>query len=1042
MRAAGWIAASVDHRRWVVGVFLLATAAWGLALPRLRLATDGRALFPPDHPAIAFQEEIDARFRHAGQVVIGVEGAGSEDLFSPAGLGALLRLTEAVAQVPGVDGAALQGLATVVSPVWSPAGLVLEPVLLEPPASRDEARAVRARAAADPLLAGTLLSRDGSDTALYLSLAPGTDRRATFHRIESAAREVWADLETGSRQGLTLHFLGPAAAESLLGEHVLADLATLLPLSLALVAVLLWLWFRRLAVVVAGLGEAVAVVAWSLGLLAATGKPLSLVTVVMPVILATYCVADTIHVAQRFLDRRRERREEEAPAAMKAALAEIRQPVVFTSVTTAAGFLAFAVSPIPPLQDFGLFTAFGVLVALAVSLLVVPGSLLLVGLGRGAPPSGLPLVAAGGLRRAAGWAVGRPLRGVVAFALLTAALVAGLERLEVQDSWVGNFDPESPLRRSDEWFNQSFAGSHLLNVVVAPAGEGGVLDPPFLALLARLQAELGELAEVGGSRSLVDSLGSVARTLEGDARLPRSEREARQWALLVEMAGGAASLAAYLDPEERATNLWVFLEGADYRRTERVLAAARQSLNGGGGLAAPPAFAGDAYLGYRLVGSIAAGLRSSLALALAATFALILWMLGRPGPALLVTLPVALAVVWNLGAMGWAGLPLGVATSTFSAVALGVGIDFSVHWIARLRLALTAGRDWQTAVAETAGTAGGAVLLHGLVLVLGFGVLLASSVPPNRRLGALMGSNLLACLAATLLLLPAAATLLRRRLERSGARRRAALLPPLLGLLLLVAPAAAAPDADGPLPDGREVMKRVNLRPLGGDARLSLRLTLHDPRRGDHRQEVELSRKAFPGGYRSLYRITGPESLAGLALLVAEDDALSGMWMYFPATGQVVKVASRGLSALATDFTCEDLRVTFPLEQYHFATLRRDRVAGRPALVVERVPATERLQRELGWSRSLGWVDAERWIVLKVQFFDHRDRLFKTFSAQAPEPLQGVWTLTRYAMTNHRAEHATTVEVRQARYDLDLPAGAFEPESLGGGSPAAGGSPP
>lgn len=154
----------------------------------------------------------------------------------------------------------------------------------------------------------------------------------------------------------------------------------------------------------------------------------------------------------------------------------------------------------------------------------------------------------------------------------------------------------------------------------------------------------------------------------------------------------------------------MFLNRADYGRTATVLSAisrfpwtAREPR---------PAirFAGDAYLAYLLVDSIAGSQASSALAALAATLLIVWWMLRSAVPALLAVLPVAVSVVWNFGVMGWLGVPLGVATSMFCAIVFGVGIDFALHWIGRFRLGLARGMSWERALRFTARTTGSAIL--------------------------------------------------------------------------------------------------------------------------------------------------------------------------------------------------------------------------------------------------------------------------------------------------------------------------------------------
>lgn len=747
------------HPRRVLVVFGLATLAWLPSLGGLRLETDGRALLPPEHSALAAQRHVDEVYGGADWLVVGVVASQGQGLFSVPTLERVRRVERRLAGLEGVSD--VTSLTSEACPRWSPAGLVLEPALVGPVTDAEAAAAVARTAMGEPLFSGTLVAEDLNATALYLATAPTAPRRALHRRVAEVLTE-----EAGG--GIELHLLGSVAAESQLGDHVLADLALLLPLALLVVAAALWVWFRHWAVVAVGLGEAGAVVIWSLGLLAACDRALSLVTVVMPVILATYCVADTVYIAQHYRHRRRDGAVSDSQA-MGGALRDLVRPIFLTSLTTCVGFSAFAFSPIPPLRDLGFFTALGVVVALGVSLFVVPAALVVSGFGDRSPRRG-------------GWAAGvvrRLARGVVAAAERPAVVLAvvvvlctlaifGFLRLRVQDSWLENFDPESALARSDRWFNQQFLGSNILELTLAAQGPDEVYSPRYLGLLQDLQHRLESLPEVGGSRSLADHLATVPRLLEGDRRLPASTAEARQWDLLVRMAGGGRDLEGHVDPKGEETKIRVFLRSADYGKTGRVLAAV-ESFDWGGPRPRLR-FAGDAYLGYVLVDSITRSLRSSLVAALAATFLLVLVVLRSVTTALLVTLPVSLAVLVSFAALGWLGIPVGVATSTFSAIALGIGIDFALHWDAGLRRARRRHGDRLRVLYRSSLETGSAILLHGVVSLCGFGVLLASSVPPNRRLGLLVGLNLLVCLLATLWLLPAVAGRLGRRFGAAVAR--------------------------------------------------------------------------------------------------------------------------------------------------------------------------------------------------------------------------------------------------------------------------------
>ena len=231
--------------------------------------------------------------------------------------------------------------------------------------------------------------------------------------------------------------------------------------------------------------------------------------------------------------------------------------------------------------------------------------------------------------------------------------------------------------------------------------------------------------------------------------------------------------------------------------------------------------------------------------------------------------------------------------------------------------------------------------------------------------------------------------------------------------------------------DGEEIMRRINARSRGRGSQMHLEMTLHDEKRGDFHKSILLKRTRLEAGYRTSYLVATPAHEKGISLLISEDASRPGMWMYFPATHQVVHVTSRGFPALASDFSCEDMLTTIPLADYDFRVLAREVVDGFPTLKVEMTPRDERLRSELGFSKSIGWVRDDVWVIIRADYLDENGTVFKTFHAEDLAQIQGVWTVRRFSMQNNRARHSTQVQIIDVAYSRPLPEEAFQPQKLG-----------
>jgi hypothetical protein len=105
--------------------------------------------------------------------------------------------------------------------------------------------------------------------------------------------------------------------------------------------------------------------------------------------------------------------------------------------------------------------------------------------------------------------------------------------------------------------------------------------------------------------------------------------------------------------------------------------------------------------------------------------------------------------------MGWFGLELDIATSLLSSIAIGLGVDYTIHLFWRMHQERQAGLDWNDSLHTTLTTTGRGILANALSVMAGFSVLFLSSLTLLKAFGFLILFSLLLCLLAALLLVPA-----------------------------------------------------------------------------------------------------------------------------------------------------------------------------------------------------------------------------------------------------------------------------------------------
>ena len=119
-------------------------------------------------------------------------------------------------------------------------------------------------------------------------------------------------------------------------------------------------------------------------------------------------------------------------------------------------------------------------------------------------------------------------------------------------------------------------------------------------------------------------------------------------------------------------------------------------------------------------------------------------------------IPISAAMLLNFGIMGLLGYPLDVSTALSSGIVIGVGIDYTIHFLSKYQLEMQRqSKNRCNATVRTMTTTGRAIFFNALAVIAGFMVLYTSNFPANGQLGGLVSVNMLTCFIAAVTILPA-----------------------------------------------------------------------------------------------------------------------------------------------------------------------------------------------------------------------------------------------------------------------------------------------
>lgn len=729
--------------RLTIAVAAALTVALGVVAARIRVDSSIENLLPAHDPERLYYEDVRKQFGSEEILVIGVF---ADDVFAPDTLARIDRLCEGLAAIDGVEEVLSLTTARGVEVVDDV--LQVGRLMRELPATPEAAAAFRARAMANPLYRGNLVSADGRAAGISIVFEPMSDEEFARRGIEDRVRALVAGFDGPERLAVTglptLKVNGARLMEQ--------DTRTFTPLALVLVVVVLTVMFRTVRGVLLPLTSLVLGVVWTDAAMVLTGSAITMGTLVLNPLLMVIGIASAIHlVSQYYWELRPER---DVRAVVDATLQHVQVPIAIASLTTMIGFATLIFTPIPAIRDLGVYSVVGIVVILAASVTVVPACLLL-----------LPRPRRLEHRHTRDRRVVRVLQRISTYSishsrvilLVTGVLLLasgwGILRIRIDTNYLTFFDPRSEIRRDNALISEQLAGTQPVYVVVEGGKPGAVTRVETLAAIRDLQTYIRNQRGVDTTMSLADYVRLVRRALNPQARgeLPREQDEVDQLMVLVD----PQDLRAVASPDYSRANIIVrtrlagsrevadFVEGVERYARERFAPDVRVRCTG------------TVVLLNRSADVLVYGQVAGLWQELTVLLLLLSGMFLSVRVGILALIPNVIPTVALFGIMGWSGIPLNVSTCTIAAIAIGIAIDDTIHLLSAFNAELRRSGDQERAIAHAIQSAGQAAVFIAAALAAGFFIVCLSNFQPVQHFGLLSGVTIGIALVTELFFTPA-----------------------------------------------------------------------------------------------------------------------------------------------------------------------------------------------------------------------------------------------------------------------------------------------
>jgi predicted RND superfamily exporter protein len=516
----------IRYRTAVVAVVGLLTLFLGWGAMKVGLNADFSTYLRQDDPLVQEYNYIGEQF---GGNSIGVALVTSSDVFSRETLTLVKELTEAYQNVDGIS--YVTSLTNVVDFKKTEWGLEVGKLLNrgELPETQEELDRLKAYVMSKDRYEGNLVSEDGTSTAILLrfegGLGKGLAQFTTALRVKAAADRV-APPESRSAQTKVSYGGMPFLIYNmtlLISENMMV----LDPLIVVVLLLVLWLGFRHLGGVVMPLTVVLVSVIWTVGLMGFFGLKMDLLSGIMPVILIALGSADGIHLMKRYYERRRS--GDNPTDAAKGSYQEMGTPIVLTSITTMVGFSSLAISDFSVIRQFGLITSVGILLALLVTLTLLPA---LLSFSKDKPfvEKTKKRASRGFMAPVARFVYRRKLAVLTGGLVLVVLAVVAIPRIVKDVDWSLCLQKGSDPYHAEMLLRQKFGGSLPVQILV----RGDLRDPAVLRKMRDIERYSGTVPLVSKPQSIASVIAEMNDVMNDRYVVPQTSAGVSNLWFLVE----------------------------------------------------------------------------------------------------------------------------------------------------------------------------------------------------------------------------------------------------------------------------------------------------------------------------------------------------------------------------------------------------------------------------------------------------------------------------------------------------------------------------
>ena len=704
------------------------------------IETDLDKYMPKDHPAFIYSDKAEEMFDIRDAIMIAIEN--DKGIYNYNTLKKIKSLTKDLQKLDEIeDKDDILSLYTADNIIANEEGLEIERFYKNVPKSKEKLDQLRKNVRTNEMIYKRLVSEDETASVIMAKIQDNSFSDSLYNEINLLAKKYTGD-------GDKIYVAGQPVVEGMMGSLMPKDMKKMFPLVLLLIIIILFITLRSIKGTIITMLVVLISAIWTFGLMLFLGYPIYAITTLIPVMLIAIGVADGIHLYNHIMLRHHNNPELSKKDLIRDMVKEMWLPVMMTSVTTAIGFLSLLTSEVYPIKYFAVFTGLGVMFAMVLSLVFIPAMINILGLSK------IKLKKSGDqefFKKHSKWFTDIVINHRKKWTILTIVILIifgyGISKVWINSSFLARFPASNPLVETDRFINNKFAGTTTINVILEGDKKDKFKDPEVLKLMDKVATDIdGQYKAVGGSLSVNDFIKRMNKVLNENRpemyKIPEDKNLIAQYFLLYEMSGGSDKLWEVVDENFKTANLRFQLKNDNSKTLNSMIKSVESYKPDFKKMGVDLNFAGGGYKLLVFSDLILDGQIRSLIFSFIIVIILLSLMFKSIKTGLIGVIPITITTVISFGVLGLFNIPLETTTALISSIAIGIGIDYAVHFIDQYRKNAAKTGDKYLTVVKTMEHSGRAIAFNAVVVILGFLVLLFSEFKPNQSLGAIVSLNM------------------------------------------------------------------------------------------------------------------------------------------------------------------------------------------------------------------------------------------------------------------------------------------------------------